>query len=273
VARVGFQGEPGAYSEYAVQLMFPGAEMVPCRTLRTVFGELAAGGLDHGVAPIENSLAGSVLETYDLLADRGAYIVGEAVVAVEHSLMALPGVRIGDLRRVRSHPQALAQCDAFLEPFDVELVPDYDTAGAAKRIMEEGLSDEAAIASERAADVYGLEILARGIQTSAWNQTRFVAVARDPEPLSVADKTSLVLATGNVPGALHRALRPFADRELNLSKLESRPQGDQPWQYRFYLDVEAGTQEPALRDALAELGAEGASVQVLGSYPRWRPSV
>ena len=272
MTRAGFQGEPGAYSEYAVRLLFPQAEAVPGRTLRSVFAELVAGGLDHAVVPIENSLAGSVLETYDLLAGGGAFIVGEAVVPVEHTLMAMPGVRMEDVRHVRSHPQALAQCDEFLEPLGVELVPDYDTAGAAKRIAEEGRMGEAAIASERAAAVYGLEILARGIQTSPWNQTRFVAVARDREPLGEPDKTSLVLVTGNVPGALHRALQPFADRRLNLSKLESRPLGDQPWQYRFYLDVETGIHEPPFEEALEEVRGEAAVVEVLGSYPRWRPA-
>lgn len=270
MTRAGFQDEPGAYSEYAVQLLFPQAEGVPGRTLRAVFAELWARSLDYVVVPIENSLAGSVLETYDLLAGGGAFIVGEAVVPVEHTLMAMPSVRMEAVRSVRSHPQALAQCDEFLDRLGVELVPDYDTARAAKRIAEEGRMGEAAIASERAATLYGLEILARGIQTSPWNQTRFVAVARDREPLGEPDKTSLVLVTGNVPGALNRALRPFAERQLALSKLESRPLGDQPWQYRFYLDVETGIDEPAFKEALEELRGDAASVQVLGSYPRWR---
>jgi prephenate dehydratase len=272
VTRAGYQGEPGAYSEQATRLVFPDADAVPCRTLRTVFAEVAAGRLDHGVVPIENSLAGSVLETYDLLSAGGAFIVGEAVVSVEHTLMALPGVRMEDLHGVRSHPQALAQCEEFLDTLGVELVPDYDTAGAAKRIGEEGRREEAAIASEAAASVYGLDVLARSIQTSPWNQTRFLAIAGDQAPLAEPDKTSLVLVTRNIPGALHRALRPFADRGLNLSKLESRPLGEEPWQYRFYLDVESGLQEPGFKEALDELRADGAAVQVLGSYPRWRPA-
>lgn len=267
--RVGYQGEPGAYSEQAVKLLFADAEAVPCRTLRTMFAELAAARLTRAVAPIENSLAGSVLETYDLLASEGASIVGEVVVAVDHALMALPGVRKADIRRVASHPQALAQCEEFLSTLDAELVPVYDTAGAAKRIAEERRREEAAIASEQAAVVYGLEILARSIQTSSSNQTRFVAIARDSSALGEADKTSLVLVVGNTPGALYRALRPFADRNLNLSKLESRPLGNEPWQYRFYLDVEVGAHDPALRDALDELEKEAGTVTVLGSYPRW----
>jgi prephenate dehydratase len=268
--RVGYQGEPGAYSEEAVNLLFGEAEPVPCRTLRAVFAELEVGRLDHAVVPIENSLAGSVLETYDLLASAEASIVGEAVVRVDHALLALPGVRMEEVRRVASHPQALAQCEEFLSTLEAEQVPVYDTAGAAKRLAEEQRRDEAAIASERAASVYGLNVLARSIQTSSSNQTRFVAVARNAEPLGPADKTSLVLVVGNTPGALYRALRPFAERKLNLSKLESRPLGEEPWQYRFYLDVEAGANDPGLRQALHDLETAPATVQVLGSYPRWR---
>src|SRR5207249_6110672 len=153
---------------------------------------------------------------------------------------------------------------------DVELVPVYDTAGAAKRIAEEMFVGEAAVASERAADVYGLEVLARHIQTNPENQTRFVAIARESEPIGPADKTSLILVTGHKPGALYHCLKPFAERDVNLSKLESRPVGHTPWKYRFFLDVDAGADDSALAAALEELHAEAAMVQILGSYPKWR---
>lgn len=266
--RVGYQGEPGAFSEQAVEALFAKAEAVPIRTLRQVFEELEQGGIDHGVVPLENSLAGSINETYDLLSRGRAFLVGEVVIAVDHALLALPGTRLEDLRRIASHPQALAQCDEFLATLDAEAIPVYDTAGAAKRIAEEKRKGEAAIASEQAAGIYGLEVLARRIQTSPLNQTRFAAIARDLEPLAPADKTSLLLEIRHEPGSLYRCLRPFAERELNLSKLESRPIGDRPWEYWFYLDVQAGIGDPSLTEALADLEREAGRVQVVGSYAR-----
>jgi len=269
-AIVGYQGEPGAYSEVAARLLYPDASLRPLRTLRAVFEEVAAGGLAAGVVPVENSQAGSINETYDLLGRGDLHIVGEAVIRVDHALLALPGVRLEDVRRVASHPAALAQCQEFLATFDAEPVPVYDTAGAARRIAEERREDEAAVASERAAEVYGLDVLARQIQDTEENFTRFAAVAADPQPLGPPDKTSLVLVTGHHPGDLFHALRPFAERGVNLSKLESRPSGHGPWQYRFYLDVEAGEHDPDLRAALQDLRGVATAVQVLGSYPRWR---
>ena len=267
---VGFQGERGAFSEDAVQVILPGSETVPLRTLRSLFDALASDSIVYGVVPLENSVAGSINETYDLLAAGTATIVAEALVAVDHALLATPGTRVEDVRRVSSHPQALAQCDEYLAGLDAELIPVYDTAGAAERVARGGHPGETAIASERAAEMYGLEVLARRIQTNPDNQTRFVAVARERPPLGPADKTSLLLVVGHRPGALYRSLRPFAERELNLSKLESRPLPGEPWRYRFYLDVESGTDDPALGDALDEVKAEAALLQVLGSYPRWQ---
>ena len=266
--RVGYQGEPGAFSERAVGALFPDAEAVPIRTLRQVFEALERGDVDHGVVPLENSLAGSINETYDLLSAGKAFVVGEVVVAVDHALLALPGTRLEEIRLVASHPQALAQCDEFLATLEADPVPVYDTAGAAKRIAEEKREGEAAIASEEAAHIYGLEILASRIQTSPINQTRFAAIARQLEPLAPADKTSLLLELRHQPGSLYRCLRPFAERGLNLSKLESRPIGHRPWEYWFYLDVQAGMGDPALAAALADLEAEAGRVQVVGSYAR-----
>jgi prephenate dehydratase len=267
---VGYQGEPGAYSEEAAHRLYPGAPLRPLRTLRAVFELVAGGELAAGVVPVENSQAGSINETYDLLGRGQLHIVGETVTRVDHALLALPGTRLDDVRRVASHPSALAQCQEFLATLDAEAVPVYDTAGAARRIAEERRADEAAVASERAAEVYGLDVLALRIQDTEENYTRFAAVAADPRPLGDPDKTSLVLVTGHHPGDLFHALRPFAERGVNLSKLESRPSGHGPWQYRFYLDVEAGRDDPDLRAALEDLRGVAPAVQVLGSYPRWR---
>jgi prephenate dehydratase len=252
-----------------VETLFPKAEAIPIRTLRQVFEELEGERLNYGLVPLENSLAGSINETYDLLSRGRAFVVGEVVVAVDHALLALFGTRLEDVKRIASHPQALAQCDEFLATLDAEAVPVYDTAGAAKRIAEERRPGEAAIASEHAAGIYGLEVLARRIQTSPINQTRFAAISRERASLAPPDKTSLLLEIRHEPGALYRCLRPFAERELNLSKLESRPIGDRPWEYWFYLDVQAGIEDPALTEALAELDREAGRVQVVGSYARW----
>jgi prephenate dehydratase len=270
--KVGYQGEPGAFSEDAARTLFPDADPVPRRTFRAIFQGLADRSLDHGVVPLENSQAGSINEIYDLLAAGGVTIVGEVVVRVDHALLALPGTRLDQVRRVTSHPQALTQCQEFLDSLDAEVVPVYDTAGAAKRIADERRADEAAVAAERAGAVYGLAVLARRIQTWPQNWTRFAAIAAEASgrgALGVPDKTSLVFGTPDSPGALLAALRPFAERGLNLSKLESRPIAARPWEYMFYLDIEAGLDAPPLREALADLEAGASFVQILGTYPRW----
>ena len=266
---VGYQGEPGSYSEQAVEALFPGADSRARRDLRSIFADVASGGLDFGVVPIENSFAGAINETYDLLSEGGVTIVGEVIVKVEHALLALPGTRIEDLHKVKSHPQALAQCEPFLRSLGVDLVAVYDTAGAAKSIVEEGLRDEAAVASLRAAELYNLIPLATSIQANRFNRTRFVAIGTGSGPQSPADKTSLVFEVDNTPGSLYRCLRPIAEMGLNLSKLESRPARDQPWQYRFYLDVDCGIEDRSLARALDALRAESTDMRVLGSYKRW----
>jgi prephenate dehydratase len=282
MARVGYQGEPGAFSEVAVVTLFAAGDAVqpiPCRTFRDVFDGVEAGTLAFGVVPLENSQGGSIAETYDLLLRESVSIVGEVVVRVDQALLGLAGATLEGIRRVWSHPQALAQCEGFLARLGAEVVPMYDTAGAAKRVAEEARTDQAAVAAERAAEVYGLQVLAPRIQTHQDNQTRFAAIASGsaagavgvpPAPLGPPEKTSIVFGVRHVPGALVRALSTFAFRGLNLAKIESRPLGDRPWEYRFYVDVEAGMDDPLLADAVAELEREGRSIKVLGSYPRWR---
>ncbi len=274
--RVGYQGEPGAFSEEAVITLFPDAEPIPRRTFRDVFDGVEHEGIAYGVVPLENSQGGSITETYDLLMREAVTVVGEVVVAVDQTLLGVPGATLEGIRRVWSHPQALAQCEGFLSELGAEIVPMYDTAGAARRVAQEGRADQAAVAAERAAHVYGLEVLARRIQTHRDNRTRFAVIAstgpggEPPAPLGRPDKTTIVFGVRHVPGALVRALSAFAFRGLNLAKIESRPLGDRPWEYRFYVDVDAGTGDERLVDALDELEREGRALQVLGSYPRWR---
>ncbi len=285
MTRVGYQGEPGAFSEEAVVTLFAAhwssaVEPVPCPTFRDVFDGVEEGTLGFGVVPLENSQGGSIVETYDLLLRESVSIVGEVVVRVDQALLGLSGATLEGIRRVWSHPQALAQCEEFLARLGADVVPMYDTAGAAKRVAEEGRADQAAVAAERAATVYGLQVLAPRIQTHQDNQTRFAAIAPAASfgegaaapvaPLGAPEKTSIVFGVRHVPGALVRALSTFAFRGLNLAKIESRPLGDRPWEYRFYVDVEAGMDDPLLADAVEELEREGRSIKVLGSYPRWR---
>lgn len=270
--RVAFQGERGAFSEDAVLKFFgsvpPVPHLVPLPTLAEAFQAVETRSADHAVVPIENSQAGSINETYDLLLRSPLLIAGELTLAVNHCLMALPGQGRGAVRRVFSHPQALAQCDRFLRELGAELVPVYDTAGSAKMIKEQGLLGAAAVASERAAQLYGLEILARNIQTIANNFTRFVVLSREPAPPGERNKTSLVFATQNLPGALYACLGAFATRGINLAKLESRPSREKPWEYIFYLDFEGHVQEQGIQEALRDLEGKTAFVKILGSYPK-----
>ena len=269
---VAFQGEPGAYSEVAVLQLFADVEPMPTPSFREVFERVEAGTAEWGVIPIENSLTGSIKENYDLLAERSLTLVGETIVAVRHCLMALPGQRLSDIRQVLSHPQGLEQSSAFLRQLKAEQVPTYDTAGSAKMIREEARHGAAAIASRRAAELYRLEILAEGIQNQADNVTRFLAIARPgiPSPFDpgAPRKSSVILGLPNVPGSLYRALGVLAQREIQLLRLESRPNRKKPWEYLFYLDFEGDLQEPRIAEAMAELSRMDATVLPLGSYPR-----
>jgi len=266
--RVAFQGELGANSDEAARAVYPRGETVPRRALRDVFDALVGGTVDAAVVPVENSHAGAIADTYDLLLEHRArlYVVGEYMLRVHHHLLALPGQSLAEIRTVSSHPQALAQSDRYLSTLDARVEPAYDTAGAARRIAEEGLRGAAAVASRGAASVYGLDILAENIETNADNYTRFLVLEREPAP-PPRTKTSLVLGTANTPGALYHALGPFAARGVNMTKLESRPNRTRPWEYVFYLDVEGDAAEEPLRSALGALHGLTPLLVVLGSYP------
>ncbi len=266
--RVAFQGEPGAYSEEAVFRLFGEIETIQRATFAEVFEAVESDRADRGVVPVENSQAGSINETYDLLLAHELVIAGEFDLRVSHCLMALPGQALGQIRRVYSHPQALAQCDVYLKQLGVEVIPAYNTAGSAKSIRAERLTECAAVASRRAAQLYQLEILAEGIETNPNNYTRFLVIARTPAPPTDRGKTSIVFVVDNRPGTLYAALGALATRGINLNKIESRPGRQRPWDYIFYVDVDGHADDPALRDALEELRRHTTFLRVLGSYPR-----
>jgi prephenate dehydratase len=269
--RVAFQGEPGAFSEAAVLRLLPDAEPRPYPTFDEVFDAVSDGSVSLGVVPIENSIGGSIHRNYDLLVQRDLAIVGEVQVPVVHNLLALPGVKLEDVRRVLSHPQALAQCAGFLRNLhQAEAIATYDTAGSAKMVRDEQRRDTAAIASERAGMLFGLEALRTGIQDYDDNITRFLAISRQRVPLGPPDKTSLVFTLKSAPGALFKALSVFALRDIDLSKLESRPVPGRPWEYLFYLDVAAAREDLQCARAMVHLAEFAPSLRTLGSYPRWR---
>jgi len=271
--RVAFQGEFGAFSELAVrQACGDGAEAIPCRTLRDVFAAVEAGQAALGAVPVENSRAGSIPETYDLLLQHTLQVRGEVAVAVEQCLLAPAGVALHDVRRVYSHPQALAQCEAYLRSLGAEAVAVYDTAGSARNLAARAEPGSAAVASARAGELYGLQVLARGIQDDPGNTTRFYVIGPAGPPVPGGGGLprtllSLALAEDDAPGALFWSLGTLAFWRLNLSKIESRPSRLRRWHHVFYLELDAAAEGPACRSALAELRARAAEVRVLGSFP------
>ena len=273
-----FQGERGAFSEEATrQLLGPRVRVRPCPRFEDVFRSLAKKQVDAAVVPMENTLAGSVHENYDHLLHHDLPIAGETRVRIVHHLIAPPDVPFRSIRRVFSHPVALGQClDFFARHPHIERVPFYDTAGSVKMIMEERREGAAAIASRVAAELYGARILRRSIEDDRQNFTRFFLLRR-PEHLrnhplrggsKTRWKTSLVFTTRNVPGALFRSLSAFALRDLNLTKIESRPLRGKPWEYLFYLDFLGHVDDPACSKALGHLREVADFCRVLGCYPQ-----
>jgi len=267
--RVAFQGERGAYSEEAAFLFFgPWIQVEPCRGLSDVFEAVEKGKVEFGVVPIENSLEGSINETYDLLLGSSLHVGGEINLRIVHCLIASSGTRLSDIKTVYSHPQALAQCRKFLEDLGCELVSTYDTAGSVKMIKDKKLADTGAVASERAAEIYGMKVICRAIEDNPNNYTRFFVLSKKDSPPSGEDKTSIIFSVKHVPGALFRALEEFAVRGINLTKIESRPTRQKPWEYNFYLDFEGHRSEGRCQDALKGLEKRSIFVKVLGSYPK-----
>lgn len=269
--RVAFQGERGAYSEAAAVAFFGETiEPLPCPDFDTVFEVVTGGQAQRGVLPVENSLAGSIHRNYDLLLRYDLSIVGEVQVLIAHQLIALPGVTLADIKKVYSHPQALAQCERSVSRLlpHAERVPAYDTAGSVKMIKEENITDGAALASRRAAEIYGMNILQADLQDNAENYTRFVVVAREPVMPEGEAKTSIVFSTENIPGSLFKSLAVFALRDIDLTKIESRPLQGKRWQYFFYIDFIGSQYEERSHNALNHLQEIASYFKILGSYPR-----
>jgi len=266
--KVAFQGERGAFSEDAIYSAFRDADAIPKKNLTEVFEAVENDETQFGVVPVENSQAGSINETYDLLLKYDLSIYGEVAVEVNHCLMSLPSESIDSITTVYSHPQALAQCDEFLSRLNVDIVPTYDTAGSAKIIREKTLLHCAAVASRRVAEIYGMAILAENIQTIPSNFTRFFIISKKRAEYAATNKTSLIFATENIPGALYLSLGAFATKGINLTKLESRPSKNKPWEYIFYVDFEGHIEDELCAQAISDLQGLIKFVKILGSYPR-----
>jgi prephenate dehydratase len=264
--KVAIQGEAGSFSHEAAKRMVPGCSIVACARSAEVFDRVERGSADAAVIPIENSLAGSVAEHFDLLLARRVFIQREHRLRIVHNLIAAPGVKMGDIRRVFSHPVALDQCrDFFRKHSKIESTGFYDTAGSVKYVIESGLQDAAGIAGRQAAAVYKGRILASGIEDDKRNFTRFFLIRKGRRIVRGANKTSIAFTVKNVPGALFRAISVFALREISLSKIESRPLRGRPWEYVFYADFLRGDDETA-RNALRHLAESASPVKVLGVY-------
>jgi prephenate dehydratase len=265
--KVAIQGEAGSFSSEAARRMIPDCSIVPCSRSIEVFDRLERGSVNAAVIPIENSLAGSVAEHFDLLLARNVFVRQEYRLRIVHNLIAAPEVKVGDIRRVYSHPVALDQCrDFFRKHPRVEATPFYDTAGGVKHVIENRLQDAAGIASSQAARVYKGRILAAGIEDDKRNFTRFFLIRKLRRVAPRANKTSIAFSLKNTPGALFKALSVFALRDISLSKIESRPMRGRPWEYVFYADLLCGDDEVARR-GLRHLAEVADLVKVLGIYP------
>lgn len=269
MSRVAFQGERGAFSEEAaVKLCGERIQLVPRPTFEALFASLDEAAADYILAPIENSLAGSVHRSFDLLLESKLEIVAEVIIPINHNLIGCSGASFDEITTVESHPVALAQCEYFFSEHPrIKRIATEDTAGSVARVIQQGDRTRAAIAGKRAADIYGGSILREHLEDHSENYTRFVLLAHNPSVPEKADKLSLVMKLLHRPGALHHALEPFAGRSIDLLKIESRPIKGQPWQYHFYLDLQASTNDPEVTNALAELRERAMDVRILGCYP------
>jgi prephenate dehydratase len=268
VPRVAFQGERGAFSEEAAEkLLGREIELVPRPTFEALFSAVEEGAADHALAPMENSLAGSIHRCYDLLLESRLRITAEVVLPIVHHLIGLPGASFAEITSVASHPVALAQCERFFRAHPgIRRLATSDTAGSVREVMQRGDPSRAAIAGKRAAEIYGGSILRRHLEDHRENHTRFLLLSPVRDPAAEANKLSLVVQVAHRPGALCHALQPFARRGINLLKIESRPLPGHPWEYRFYLDLQASPNDRKLTAALAELDRSAKEVRLLGFY-------
>lgn len=260
----------GAYSELAIIQFFPNSTPIPARSFQEVIEKLLSGLSDYAVVPIENSIEGSVNEVYDLLLQSNLFVIGETYQRIHHCLIAIKGTDRGSLKEVYSHPQALAQCRHYLNEKKLDPVPVYDTAGAVKMIKLNQNKSAAAIASKRAAEIYGMEILDMGIEDRKNNFTRFYILSRDPTHTKPSgnDGTAIIFSVKHAPGSLVNILSEFARREINLTKIESRPTKKTPWEYNFFTDFEGHVLDARIRDVLRVIEPKTAFVKILGSYKK-----
>lgn len=270
--RVAYLGIRGAFSEQAARKYFDqDMQDISAGSFADIFNAVDQAEAEYGILPIENSLTGSVAGSYELLTRYdNLRVSGEIILKIEHALLALPGVRIEDIKSVRSHPQALSQCNNFLSKYEFERVSWYNTAGSAKDLVAEGAQDVAAIASAINGEIYGLAILADQIQDNDANFTRFLVISQSEGQKGDHNKTSIIFKTEHKPGSLARSLNILADNGLNLTRIESRPVRDVPWEYIFYIDFEGFKDDGNVQTALSSLQASTAELRVLGSYPAAR---
>jgi chorismate mutase / prephenate dehydratase len=268
---VAFQGEAGAYSEEAAYQFFgSSARLKPCESLEDAFQAVEKGQVQYGLVPVENSLEGSITRTWDLLLDSSLRVGGEIQLRVVHCLIGMQEAQLDDIREVYSHPQALGQCKTFLRQMGWKTNPAYDTAGSVKMVKESGLISRAAVASARSAEIYGMKVLARGIEDNVHNFTRFFMLSRQDAAPSGNDRTSIVFSLKHKPGALYDALKQLASRDINLTRIESRPTRQKAWEYNFYVDIDGHHEDPHVKEALIGLESAAIFVKILGSYPRYK---
>ncbi|WP_419659324.1 PheA1: P-protein (includes: chorismate mutase and prephenate dehydratase) [Desulfosarcina variabilis str. Montpellier] len=269
--KIAFQGIRGAYSEMALHEHFDETvETVSCDSFDEVFEAVIDGSVLYGFIPVENTIAGTVVENYDLLLANDVFVIAEAYLPIRHTLLAKKGARLEDITEAFSHPHALKQCKDYLKSQGIKMMPTYDTAGAAQAVADGDRMDCAAIASELCAGIYDMEILERNIQSNSSNTTRFFVIAKKENvpPDHVTSKTTVAFKTRHYPGALVDCLKIFQKYNLNLTKLESRPIPENPWEYVFYAAFEAGIDDDEVKAAIGELTLHAVFVKLLGSYPK-----
>lgn len=265
---VAFHGVDGAHSQNAIfQFFGPDTATMSCQTLQQIFEVVKSGQVDLGMLPVENALAGSQPRAYELLMEHDLRIQAEVILRIRHTLMAVPGVTLSDLKRVRSTLQSLTQCEKFINRYKLMQVPSFDTASSARDLAKNPEPDLGVIASKLAAEIYELNILREEIEDAPFNYTRFFVLGNDDPPRAQRSKTSLIFSARHLPGSLYHCLGEFAERNINLTKIESRPRRNRPWQYLFYLDFEGHWQDPVAEAALLGLLRRAGFVKMLGSYP------
>jgi prephenate dehydratase len=265
---VTFQGERGAYSEMAALQYFPNAKVLPKKSFQDVFDSIETGEANYAVVPIENSIEGSVNETYDLLLQTKITVSSEIYQRVRHCLIVNKGITIDRIVVVYSHPQAIAQCRSYLQLKKIESVPTYDTAGAVKMIKEKIIMNAAAIASRRAAEIYDMDVLEEGIEDRKINFTRFLVLSKTKTKTTGHDRTSIIFSVKHLPGALFSILKEFASRQINLTRIESRPTKETLWEYNFYVDFEGHYEDETIKKALQSIKDKSIYFKILGSYKK-----